>query len=222
MNREKNLMMFIQKFVSPALAVIQSGEGPAAAYLELTRKTEGGMRSHYVKIEPNCTNTIRFLIDAWVRKLCHTYFNLGYRARDLGPKIRGGAAEVIGIPGLWLDIDLASGVHAETALPSSVDEVMDLLQQALPGQGPTDLVHSGGGLHAYWLFSRPWFFKDETERREASLQLKGLHAMVQKAATNRGWKIDNVSDLPRMLRVPGSFNAKDPSTPKIVEFLPCN
>lgn len=31
MNREKNLMMFIQKFVSPALAVIQSGEGPAAA-----------------------------------------------------------------------------------------------------------------------------------------------------------------------------------------------
>lgn len=213
------MALFLNRFVVPAVQAVKDGQGPDHAYLELTFRVEAGMRSVYVELVPGCGADIRFLLTAWNKALRHSYFNLGYRKRDLGPCIRGGAGEVVGIPGLWLDIDLVTGVHAKTALPGSVDEALELLHDALPGQPPTDLVHSGGGLHAYWLFDRPWYFQDEGERADASRQLKGLHARVQAVAAQRGWHLDNVADLPRMLRVPGTYNAKDPQNPKLAVFI---
>ena len=153
--------------------------------------------------------------------LTPSYFNLGYRARDLGRYKRGGISEVVGIPALWLDIDLSLGVHAETKLPGSVEDVQMLLEEALPGRPPNLLVYSGGGLHAYWMFATPWFFTTEANRQQARLQLRALHARVQQAAARHGWRLDNVSDLARMLRVPGTYNAKDQANPKLVEIISC-
>ena len=97
---------------------------------------------------------------------------------------------------------------------------MDLIREAMPTYPPTHYVTSGGGIHCYWLFAAPWFFKDEQDKLDAQMMSRGLHARIQAAAQRHGWKIDNVSDLARLLRIPGSYNMKDPQNPRLVRILP--
>lgn len=219
---QQNIAKFVELFVAPSVQSLQAGLGPKEAWLEFTFRRGAGMRNLYVELGSKCLGNMQLLLGVQSRALTPSYFNLGFRARDLGRFKRGGVAEVVGIPALWLDIDLATGVHASTALPGSVEDVEHLLKEALPGRPPNVLVHSGGGIHAYWMFARPWFFNSEQDRLNARQQLRALHAHVQKAAAQHGWKLDNVSDLARMLRVPGTYNAKDPAAPKLVEIIACN
>ncbi len=82
---------------------------------------------------------------------------------------------------------------------------------------PSLVIWSGGGLHVYWLFRKPLYFHTPEERQA----VKDLSARFQKAiilqGQERGWKLDNTSDLVRLLRIPGTFNHK--ADPVMVEIL---
>ncbi len=90
------------------------------------------------------------------------------------------------LPGLWLDFDFkdfdAGGI-----------EVMEILDGF--AHPPSLLVHSGGGIHAYWKFERP-----VPPTRKMKGQLKGLcrHLRGDPSAT----------DLSRIMRLPGTWNHK--------------
>lgn len=113
---------------------------------------------------------------------------------------RAKLGQIVGIAGMWLDIDLPSG-------PAQ--------QLARAYLEPTILVHSGHGLHAWYLFDGgPWRFQRLADKDEAvtmAAQFQALHRMVEPT-------LDATQDLTRVLRLPGTRNAKGDS-PVPVEVI---
>lgn len=130
---------------------------------------------------------------------CCVWFGVGVRReRVVG---RGTASDVVSFPGLWLDIDVASaGWHKRTDLPPTIDEGRQLLTE-FPLE-PTAVIHTGGGLQAWWLF-------DELQEADrVTPLLDGWAFTWQSIAAAHGWHIDSVFDAARVMRLPGTFNLK--------------
>lgn len=78
------------------------------------------------------------------------------------------------------------------------------------------IVHSGGGLHVYWLLAQPYLL-DTEERRERARQ--ALADWVERIGAEKESK-----DLARVLRLPGSYNYKTaygPDYPE-VHYVRCD
>lgn len=143
------------------------------------------------------------------------YVGVGFSGRDHGATHRCLSNEVAGIVGVWADIDLKSDAHQKAALPATVEEALDLLPKQLP---PTFLVRTGNGLHAWWLFREPLIFETDEERRDAASLVTRWQTLLRLNAAARGWAFDRLSDLARVLRIPGTQNCKDPRNPKPVSI----
>ena len=134
------------------------------------------------------------------------YFGVGLRKKILPNNLRGRNSDILVVTTLYADIDIKSKAHAETALPSSVNEAMEFLN-SLPLK-PSIIVNSGNGLHAYWLLDNPFKIQSKNDKDYISSIFRGWSKILSAKAIDRGWKLDNVSDLARVLRVPGSINHK--------------
>ena len=144
------------------------------------------------------------------------YFGLGLQPKNLGKRSRGKADQVIAIPGVWADIDIADAAHKNPNLPTSIEEAMSLISQ-IP-LAPTLVVNSGHGMHVYWLFKNLWVFQDSEEREHAQTVVRAFQAGLIHLAQQRGWTMDNTSDLARVLRIPGTINRKrEPVPVSIIE-----
>jgi hypothetical protein len=106
---------------------------------------------------------------------------------------------------LWLDIDVKPPPKGYASVEEALSALDEFVKAAdLP---PTSaLVGSGGGLHAYWIFTHP-LPPPEWQRYANGLKVAaqhfGLHCDI-------GCTVDSV----RLLRVPGTFNHKtDPARP---------
>jgi len=147
----------------------------------------------------------------------NVYFGVGLVQGE--PRGRGKLRDIAAIGALWCDIDIRSPCHPKEALPGSVAEAQSLLP-AMP-LPPSIVVLSGHGLHAYWLLQEPWVFESDIERREAAALAKGWHGKVCQWAAERGWALENLGDLTRVLRLPRTINRSVPSEPvevQIIEF----
>ena len=145
------------------------------------------------------------------------YFGVGLR-KDKLKKGRGSSEDVAAIPGLWMDVDVTGDAHKQEDLPPDIKRAVQLLEE-FPFK-PSLLIHSGHGLHGYWLFKEPWIFESEEERQQGDELLSLFQGTVRANAAKKGWKLDNTSDLSRVLRVPGTMNYKDAPVP--VEVLDNN
>lgn len=140
-------------------------------------------------------------------KRADIYVGMGLHAEPPLYGQRGTADKVIAIPGFWADIDIKGPGHASNNLPKSQEEAIGFLNTLK--YVPTMLVHTGGGIHAYWLFKTLWIFKDEGERVRVQRMSKGFQQYIIMEGTKRGWKLDDTSDLARILRIPGTLNWKN-------------
>lgn len=136
----------------------------------------------------------------------NVYFGVGLSSRDYGPDHRVIATDIAGIPGLWVDIDVAGPAHTKPNLPPTREDALSLLTD-LPLM-PNMIVDSGSGFHAYWVFAEPWIFEDEDEQMAAATLVRRWQGTIRTAAQRKGWIIDATHDLPRVLRVPGTSNLK--------------
>jgi hypothetical protein len=143
------------------------------------------------------------------------YVGVGLSSRDHGATHRCPSNEVAGIVGMWADIDLKSDAHKKSALPTTVEDALQILPSQLP---PTFLIKTGNGLHAWWLFREPLLFKTDDERRDAASLVSRWQTLLRLNAAARGWAFDRLSDLARVLRIPGTQNCKDPRNPKPVSI----
>jgi len=103
----------------------------------------------------------------------------------------------IALKSLFLDVDVKEGGY------TSVDEAKNAISRlvkAVPLPAPSALVHSGGGLHVYWVLAEAIV---PSEWKAASVRLVG-------AAEKHGLKFDRVCsiDSARILRVPQTWNCK--------------
>ncbi len=134
-------------------------------------------------------------------------------AKIMVPTRRCPSNEVAGIFGLWADLDLKSDAHSKTALPATVEDALQILPEQLP---PTFVVQTGNGAHAWWLFKEPLIFETEQERAHAASLAERWQSLLRLNAASHGWAFDRLSDLARVLRVPGTRNCKNPANPKPV------
>ena len=132
------------------------------------------------------------------------YFGLGLIAGN--PKGRGKIEDIIGIGGLWADIDIANHEHKKKNLPPDIETAHKLLNK-IP-LSPSIIVSTGGGLHVYWVFKELWCFEDEAEKRQACSLSRRLAGTIVNAAAEAGYEVDSVGDLTRVLRLPGTQNHK--------------
>lgn len=116
---------------------------------------------------------------------------------------RGFAATTAVMPGLWLDIDIASEAHKKKGLPTSREAALAFLE-GFPF-APSITVESGGGVHLYWLFSTPWILEDEEERGIAAALIRRWQERIRRAVD---FTVDATHDLSRVLRAPGTTNHK--------------
>jgi hypothetical protein len=144
------------------------------------------------------------------------YFGVALQRPDClsGAYHRSTNAGAYVVPGLWFDLDLAYGRHAASTLPMTDGEALDFLA-SLPAP-PSLIVHSGGGLYGHWLFKEPYLITTPVEY-DAIKQLseRFTHTLVM-AGKHRGWTLDALGDLARVLRPPGTINFK---YGKLVEVL---
>ena len=156
--------------------------------------------------------TVWFPVSAPVPELDleqNCYLGLGIRRqRPDNDRTRGNADDIIGIPGLWLDLDYHSpGAHkVRHPLPPSEDAALSLLSAA--PYKPSLIVHSGHGLQVYWLFKEVAYFDTKTDRDVFGRLCRGWQQLFQQAGRDRGWHVDSTADLARVLRIPGTRNLK--------------
>lgn len=113
---------------------------------------------------------------------------------------RGTAEDTLAVPGVWADIDIAGPGHKHSGLPASEEEAFGILERSgLPA--PTAVLRTGGGLSAWWKFTEPCL-----DLEAAASVSQHVHACL--VAGSPGVKIDNVSDLARVMRAPGTTNRK--------------
>lgn len=146
------------------------------------------------------------------------YMGCGLRAENLGPTLRGEREAVVAIPGLWLDVDIDGPEHRKPNLPPTEEDARRLIAEL--GLPPTMVVHSGGGLQAWWCFREPWIFESEEDRTAAERLTKAWCTTLRAKAKAHGWDADQVGDLPRVMRLPGLWNRK--GVPKPTVLLSCD
>ena len=190
------------------------GSPPPKGALNIWRRADKSTQSFAL---PDEFEQVSSFIQQFGAHPCDLYHQVGLQATKTGPASRGTAETCVAIPGFWMDLDIIGPGHKTAALPPDQDAAMALLGE-FP-LAPTMIVHSGGGLQVYWLFSKPWVFVCQAERDEAQNLSRSTQAALMQLAQGHGWKLDNTTDLARVLRIPGTFNAKDTANLREVRVL---
>ncbi|NLW75518.1 MAG: hypothetical protein GXY18_03710 [Methanomicrobiales archaeon] len=151
-------------------------------------------------------------------ELVNIYCGVGLSPKDFGRDNRCLKKNIIGIPALWIDIDVYGPNHKKPNLPQTMDDARKLFNAI--EHSPTMIISSGGGLQAWWVFNEPWIFDADTERQDAENLAKRFIYRFKQEAQQYGWDVDSVYNLDRVLRVPGTYNRK--GEPVLVELIECN
>jgi hypothetical protein len=181
-------------FLQELLAGVDDG------YLTLVRLTSGAIsdRLAFSKFDP-------VWVEEYVAKHKDTlYYNVGICRDDLGSKVRGSKESVSAITCLWADIDLPKEGSKKNYPP------MDVIEAALADMPLkyTALVHTGGGVHAYWFFNEPYTITglQDAENVESTLTRPWAQLLRSKLGKHGPYDVDSVQDVSRMLRIPYSWH----------------
>lgn len=147
------------------------------------------------------------------------YMGMGTVKKKMSATERVSYETCKGIIGFSLDVDIdIPGHHSgKHRLPSPSKAVEIVKAIPIP---PTLLIHSGGGLYPQWIFKELWTFDAEAEKQQAAKLAKQWALYVKKIASDMGgYHIDSTHDLARIYRIPGSVNAKVPTSLKPVRII---
>lgn len=146
---------------------------------------------------------------------------------------RGAEADIARVRTLFADLDIKPGKQFDSM--AQCEEAARRLAVRL-GAVPVALIQSGHGLQPLWRIASPPGDSNVIDRDRSRDDWKLAYArwgsMVQDAARDVMWSpdgsqtmrtVDNIYELSRVLRCPGSVNWKKPDAPVLVrtELLPC-
>lgn len=148
----------------------------------------------------------------------HVYFGTSpaYSAHRVNQRLHSKLRPAAGMVGLHSDIDVAGVEHKKKAYPPTIGDALKIVADV--SIKPTIITNTGGGIHVYWCFEEPWIFKDDEDRARAQQLARRWHRLLLGCAEARGYTMDNVSDLERVMRLPGTWNIKG-KEPKPVTIL---
>jgi hypothetical protein len=118
------------------------------------------------------------------------------------------AEHASGLPGLYIDIDIADPQAHDNnkKYPPSIDNILTTLEK-FPLKASL-IVNSGHGIHAYWLFKEVWHFDSDEEQKKAAVLMQRFQMTIKSLLKEQGWDCDSTFDLARVLRPVGSVNKK--------------
>ncbi len=120
---------------------------------------------------------------------------------------RGDAQDTLHVPGLWADLDIGDDGHKGAKLRRAAD-VAEAISTIAHLPAPSLLVHTGGGLSAWWKFDAPLLVSTPTDLQQAQELAAAWQRAIIEPAKARGILVDNVRDLARIMRLPGTTNRK--------------
>lgn len=131
------------------------------------------------------------------------------------PRAHRHADDAIALKAIWLDIDIGSDGHGHPEKGyATYDEAVDgfvAFREVANLPPPSAIVNSGGGMHLYW-FSTRALTPAEWEPYAEGLKVEALrHGLRSDAGI--------IADAARVLRVPGTYNAKLRDTPRPVVLM---
>lgn len=155
-------------------------------------------------------------IEAWGGQP-DVYVGVALADRSHGPWRRCPSDQTAALAGLWADIDITGGPERKADAAPDLAQAVALAQDMAE---PTVLVDSGHGLHAWWCFERPWQFGGPADRLAAARMAAQWQHLLRARAREWGFGLDATHDLARLLRLPGTTNAKG-GEERPVELLAC-
>ena len=197
--------------------------GEAPGYISAVTIADGVVRSTFFGTDDLDAAAVHLAGEA---AHANTFVSCCTLAEHPTPGHRGGADDMLAMPGVWCDLDVLAGRHHKwhdpegiITLPATVDDALNLTDDL--GLKPTAVVLSGGGAYAWWLFNSPLIFATKAERDEGDRLSRAFNMTLIELGRRRGWHVDNTSDLARVLRVPGTVNRKrEPVPVRLVECHP--
>lgn len=141
----------------------------------------------------------------------YTMVNSVDESKITSANTRGDVTDIVRLNALWADLDYKdSGIN-------NYENAMGVIESisAIIGANPCAIVHSGHGLQPYWPIE-DGEITDLNRSLVAGISRR-FGQLIQRVAELYGGKVDNVSDLPRVLRAPGTINHKDSVNPVNVE-----
>lgn len=121
---------------------------------------------------------------------------------------RGGEREITRWVGLYLDVDVKDGAFPDR---DKAEEFVRVLS-TLIGIRPSVVIYSGHGLQPLWAIA-DGKLDAEVKWNRAHRLSRRFGRLAAEVAGDFAAKLDNVSDLTRVLRVPRTTNWKDPDNP---------
>jgi len=201
-------------FFRAVFALADGDELPLGHTLAMVEKTPTGMK------RISCRNP-EHAVEVIARIGCQSCM---YFETSLGPaQVRGwrlSAAEAMSVGHVRLDVDLASPHRGSGRIhPATEADAVNALRPLFDLFTPSLAVRTGHGLHLYWAFKEIVDLTDERERALYQHTASGLHSYASALMIRAGFdRLDNVGDLARIMRAPGSFNCKDPAKPIPVTY----
>ncbi len=122
---------------------------------------------------------------------------------------RGTRKDVARVEALWVDVDVQTPAHPKAVYRTTRQAFLAFAERLPAHLFPSVIVHTGNGLQAYWLLRAPILVANGTIARVETL-LRRLATILDG---------DPMADVCRILRLPGSWNMKDPARPKRVRFI---
>lgn len=123
------------------------------------------------------------------------------------PDKRGEAADSHMVHYFALDVDVRGPGHKAESLPETFEDAVRLVEEAgFPA--PTVWISSGGGFYPQWRFAEPIDVREPEMRAWVQSAFSAMAAHFITAAGRLGWHLDNVRDLARVFRMPGTTNRK--------------
>lgn len=119
---------------------------------------------------------------------------------------RGDATQTTRLAALFADLDVKPGGCQTLEQAHAIIAVL----AHLVGTEPAVIVNSGNGLQPYWPIDPDdgGPLNTPEQRGKAAALLRRWGRLVKLVAQNHGADADNVFDLPRVLRVPNTYNRK--------------
>ena len=210
-----------------AVAPHQPDSGSDGAALQFLKALFGAKPAELFilvwRLADKCSRWFRDITEAvaYVQQSQETdmYAGVALSPEDHGRHNRCKAEETAGMPALWIDLDYQSPAHKKQNLPPTMQDASELVPPDMP---PSFVIHSGHGLQAWWIFPELWIFGGPEERHAAAALADDWKLLFKQRAGARGWGVDSVADLARVMRISGTTNTKVPEDPRPVEIVEMN
>lgn len=147
-------------------------------------------------------------------KAVETAFNLCNSGLDVylgvNPRIggRGRKENVHLLVAFHAEVDYGKMGHKKPPIHETREDALNAIHDY--PLSPSIIVHSGGGFHCYWVL------KDPVKVEEVGLDV--LESINKKLSISLGGDA-GTQNLDRVLRVPGTYNFKDPDNPREVRII---